>query len=114
MASQPEYMELPDETGNAVTEKAMIGIKVRMGAGLPQNKAFKYSAVKEARAIGDITPEENREYLKKEIGLDLSTQPQLTSQQNIHRITSYNVCYTKLLRSEKKPYSDFLKTLLYL
>jgi len=90
MASQPEYMELPDETGNAVTEKAMIGIKVRMGAGLPQNKAFKYSAVKEARAIGDITPEENREYLKKEIGLDLSTQPQLTSQQNIQGVQVNN------------------------
>jgi hypothetical protein len=73
-AELPEFMELTDDMGKPITEKAMIGVKVRMGAGLPQNKAFKYGAVKEARAIGDITPEENREYLEKEIGLDLNPQ----------------------------------------
>jgi hypothetical protein len=67
----PEFMEATDKNGKTIMEKAMIGVKVRMGAGIPQNEAFKYGAVKEARAMGDLTPEEHREYLKEKVGLDL-------------------------------------------
>ncbi len=74
-ATPPATMILTDAEGNIEYEKALIGVKVRMGAGLPQNKAFKYSAIKEARAIGDITPEEHREYLRDEIGLDIEETP---------------------------------------
>ena len=77
----PEFMILTNENGKIETEKALIGVKVRMGAGIPQNKAFQYSAMKEARAIGDVTPEENRDYLRDEIGLDLEDTPPMQMQQ---------------------------------
>ena len=53
----------------------MIGVKVRMGAGIPQNEAFKYGAVKK-QGQWDLTPEEHREYLKRLVLTFLEPQNQ--------------------------------------
>jgi hypothetical protein len=66
----PEYMQNGEET-----KEAMFDIAVTVGAGLPNNKAFVYQMIKEAKADGTITPEEYREWLIKNMGLPFSPKP---------------------------------------
>jgi hypothetical protein len=70
----PDSMLL-EESGKPVTKEAEFDITVTVGAGMPNNKAFVYSVMKESKASGDITPEEYRKYLIGNLGLPLDENP---------------------------------------
>jgi len=80
----PEFMPLmgePDEFGNRepIKKKIALNITVTVGAGLPQNKAFIYSVIKESAGL--LTPQEMRKLLKEYIGLPIEEQPPMTQDQ---------------------------------
>ena len=78
--SVPQYMPYK-KGGKEVTKKIALDISVNVGAGLPSNKAFVYSVIKEARASGDITPQESRTLLKEYVGLPIDDEPPMDQNQ---------------------------------
>jgi hypothetical protein len=82
----PHYMPLmgePDEMGNRkpITQKIALNISVTVGAGMPQNKAFVYSVIKEAMGAQLITPPEGRKLLKEYVGLPIDEEPPIDMNQ---------------------------------
>jgi len=80
MINEPEYMQLDGET-----KEAFFDIEVTVGAGLPNNKAFVYTVIKEAFATGAIDKTEFRDLLREYVKLPIEEQqpvdPQLMQQQ---------------------------------
>ncbi len=60
----PDHM-LAESGGEPVYKEASFDIKINIGAGLPANKAFRYTATKEAYLSGAMTPEEYRQRLRE-------------------------------------------------
>lgn len=82
----PEFMPLmgePDEMGNQepIKQKIALNITVTVGAGMPQNKAFVYSVIKEAAGAGLLQPQETRRLLKDYVGLPVDEEPPITPEQ---------------------------------
>lgn len=75
----PEYMPLEDEMGNPVTKKVGLDISVTVGAGLPTNKAFVYSIIKENAQI--LPPHVYIKLLKDYVGLPVSEEDLMPPQQ---------------------------------
>lgn len=71
----PQYMELKDEQGQTMRQKIALNITVTVGAGMPQNKAFVYSVIREALAAQLITPQEGRKLMKEYVGLPVDEEP---------------------------------------
>jgi hypothetical protein len=66
----PEYMTLRDENGEPVTKKVSLDIKITVGAGLPSNKAFIYSIIKESSNL--LPPHVQLRLLREYVGLPVS------------------------------------------
>jgi len=60
----PEYMIATDTKGNPLTKSAAFDFKVSIGAGMPNNKAFRYTVTKEAFASGAMDIREYRQRLR--------------------------------------------------
>lgn len=60
----PEYMLAKGDEG-AVTKSVNFDIKVSIGAGIPNNRAFRYNVIREAFVAGAIDLPEYRYWLKK-------------------------------------------------
>jgi hypothetical protein len=54
-----------------ITQRAKVRINVRVGAGMPKNKAFVYSVMKEAFGMQIIMPQELRTFIVEELGLPI-------------------------------------------
>jgi hypothetical protein len=64
-APVPEYMAATNsETGEVVTKNAKFDMTVSIGAGIPNNKAFRYTVVKEAFVQGAMDIPEYRQRLR--------------------------------------------------
>lgn len=69
----PKYMPLKDETGESLqTKKASFDVQITVGSGLPTNKAFVYTLIKEAFRDKILTPAAYAKLLKDYTGLPIS------------------------------------------
>lgn len=71
-----EYMQAENET-----RKVMFDLSVSVGAGLPNNRAYRYSIVRQAYADKAISTPEYRNYLIKQIGLNIPETPATIQEQ---------------------------------
>lgn len=76
ITNHPEK-ELPKHKISGTHKKqAEFDIKITVGAGLPQNKAFVYQVISESFAKGAITPQEYRKLLKDYVNLPVNDKPE--------------------------------------
>ena len=71
-----EYMQVYNET-----RKVMFDLSVSVGAGLPNNRAYRYSIVRQAYVDKAITTPEYRDYLIKQVGLNIPETPETLQEQ---------------------------------
>ena len=71
------YMQADDGETRAI----MYDLNVTVGAGLPNNKAYRYSIVRQSYADKAITKKEYRNYLIKQLGLNLQEIPESEAEQ---------------------------------
>lgn len=74
-----KYMQVENET-----RKVEYDLSVSVGAGLPNNKAYRYSIVRQMYADGVLSKKEYRSYMIKALGMNIPEIPEsLTEQQQI-------------------------------
>lgn len=71
-----EYMQVDNET-----RKVMFDLSVSVGAGLPNNRAYRYSIVRQAYVDRAISTPEYRDYLIKQVGLNIPETPKTLQEQ---------------------------------
>ena len=71
------YMQADDGETRAI----MYDLNVTIGAGLPNNRAYRYSIVRQSYADKAITKKEYRNYLIKQLGLNLQEIPESEAEQ---------------------------------
>lgn len=71
------YMQADDGETRAI----MYDLNVTVGAGLPNNRAYRYSIVRQSYADKAITKKEYRNYLIKQLGLNLQEIPESEAEQ---------------------------------
>lgn len=74
----PEYMLDTTSKGKPKTKKADVRVQVTMGTGLPKNKAFQYTAIKELYAMQLIDAETTKKLLVNMIGIPIPVQSEIT------------------------------------
>lgn len=86
-----KYMQVEDENGNKETRKIQYDLEISVGAGLPNNKAYRYTIIRQSFIDHAITTKEYREYLIKQLGLDVQEYPEtIQEQQEIGLIDEEN------------------------
>lgn len=78
-----EYMQVENET-----RKIKYDLRVTVGAGMPNNKAFRYNIVSESYAKQAITKREYRKYLIDNLGLNVPEIPESELEQRELQIYS--------------------------
>ena len=63
------------------TRPIMFDLSVTVGAGLPNNRAYRYSMVRQAYADKAISKKEYRRYLVKQLGLNIQEIPESQEEQ---------------------------------
>ena len=76
-----KYMQVEDENGKKETRKIEYDLTVSVGAGLPNNPAYRYSIVRQSYVDKAISKREYRNYLVKNVGLNISEIPESQSEQ---------------------------------
>lgn len=67
----PEWMSHPE----GLTQRIALDIEVKVGAGLPSNKAFVFQMLQQANQARAITPQEYRHLLRDYVGLPIPETP---------------------------------------
>lgn len=75
-SSNYKYMQVDNET-----RKVRYDLSVSVGAGLPNNKAYRYTIVRQAYADKAVSKKEYRNYLVKSLGLNIPNTPETTEEQ---------------------------------
>jgi hypothetical protein len=70
------YMQVKDET-----RKVKYDLKVTVGAGMPNNKAFRYQLMLESKEKQIISKKECRKYLRENLGLNVPAVPESMQEQ---------------------------------
>lgn len=78
-AKLEDYKYMQSDTGE--TRKIMFDLSVTVGAGLPNNRAYRYSIVRQAYADKAISKKEYRNYLIKQLGLNIQEVPESMEEQ---------------------------------
>lgn len=78
--AKPEDYEFMQSDDNE-TRKIMYDLNVTVGAGLPNNRAYRYSIVRQSYVDKAITKKEYRKYLIKQLGLNLQEVPESEAEQ---------------------------------
>ena len=78
-AKPEDYKYMQSDKGE--TRKIMFDLFVTVGAGLPNNRAYRYSIVRQAYADKAITRKEYRNYLIKQLGLNIQEIPETLEEQ---------------------------------
>lgn len=76
-----KYMQVEDDNGNKETRKIEYDLSVSVGAGLPNNPAYRYSIVRQSYVDKAISRQEYRNYLIKNIGLNIPEIPESQTEQ---------------------------------
>ena len=63
------------------TRKIMFDLSVTVGAGLPSNRAYRYSIARQAYVDKAISKKEYRNYLIKQLGLNIQEVPESIEEQ---------------------------------
>lgn len=71
-----KYMQVDNET-----RKVRYDLSVSVGAGLPNNKAYRYNIVRQAYADKALSKKEYRNYLVKNLGLNIPNTPETAEEQ---------------------------------
>ena len=71
-----KYMQVDDET-----RKIQYDLSVSVGAGLPNNRAYRYSIVRQMYVDKALTKREYRNYMIKSIGMNIPEIPETDSEQ---------------------------------
>ena len=75
-SSNYKYMQVDNET-----RKVRYDLSVSVGAGLPNNKAYRYNIVRQAYVDKALSKKEYRNYLVKSLGLNIPNTPETTEEQ---------------------------------
>ncbi len=78
-AKEEDYKYMQSDDGE--TRKVMFDLSVSVGAGLPNNRAYRYSIVRQAYADKALTKKEYRNYLVKQLGLNIQEVPESIQEQ---------------------------------
>lgn len=78
-AKPEEYKYMQSDNGE--TRHVMFDLSVTVGAGLPNNRAYRYSIVRQAYADKAISKKEYRSYLVKQLGLNIQEIPESIEEQ---------------------------------
>ena len=78
-AKPEDYKYMQSDKGE--TRKVMFDLFVTVGAGLPNNRAYRYSIVRQAYADKAISKKEYRDYLIKQLGLNIQEVPETLEEQ---------------------------------
>jgi hypothetical protein len=82
-----KYMQAGEET-----RKIQYDLDISVGAGLPNNKAYRYQIVTQMYDRKAISTKEYRDYLRKQLGMDLQEYPEtLQEQQQIGLVDEENI-----------------------
>ena len=76
-----KYMQVEDEKGNKETRKIQYDLEISVGAGLPNNRAYRYSIVRQSFLDHAISTKEYRNYLIHQLGLNLQEYPETIQEQ---------------------------------
>ena len=71
-----KYMQVDDET-----RKIMYDLTVSVGAGLPNNRAYRYAIVRQMYADKALTKREYRNYMIKNLGMNIPETPETDTEQ---------------------------------
>ena len=75
-SSNYKYMQVDNET-----RKVRYDLSVSVGAGIPNNKAYRYTIVRQSYADHAISKKEYRDYLIKNLGLNIPEVPETEAEQ---------------------------------
>lgn len=78
-AKPEDYRYMQADDGE--TRPIMYDLNVTVGAGLPNNRAYRYSIIRQSYADKAITKKEYRNYLIKQLGLNLQEIPESEAEQ---------------------------------
>lgn len=78
-AKPEDYKYMQSDEGE--TRKIMFDLNVTVGAGLPNNRAYRYSIVRQAYADKALSKKEYRNYLIKQLGLNIQEVPESMEEQ---------------------------------
>ncbi len=78
-AKEEDYKYMQADDGES--RKVMFDLSVSVGAGLPNNRAYRYSIVRQAYADKALTKKEYRNYLVKQLGLNIQEIPESIQEQ---------------------------------
>lgn len=78
-AKPEDYRYMQADDGE--TRPIMFDLNVSVGAGLPNNRAYRYSIVRQAYADKAISKKEYRSYLVKQLGLNIQEIPESQAEQ---------------------------------
>lgn len=71
-----KYMQVDDET-----RKIQYDLEISVGAGLPNNRAYRYSIVRQMYVDGALSKREYRNYMSKQLGMNIQEYPETTAEQ---------------------------------
>lgn len=76
-----KYMQVEDEKGNKETRKIQYDLDISVGAGLPNNRAYRYSIVRQMYVDKALTKREYRDYMIKQLGMNIQEYPETEQEQ---------------------------------
>ena len=76
-----KYMQVEDKKGNKETRKIQYDLEITVGAGLPNNKVYRYQIVRQSYIDKAISRLEYRKFLRRQAGLDLQEYPETIAEQ---------------------------------
>lgn len=76
-----KYMQVEDEKGNKETRKIQYDLDISVGAGLPNNRAYRYTIVRQMYIDKALTKREYRDYMIKQLGMNIQEYPETEQEQ---------------------------------
>ena len=76
-----EYMQVEDDNGNKETRKIQYDLSISVGAGLPNNRAYRYTIVRQMYVDKVLTKREYRNYMIKQLGMNIQEYPETDQEQ---------------------------------
>lgn len=76
-----KYMQVEDEKGNKETRKIQYDLDISVGAGLPNNRAYRYTIVRQMYIDKALTKREYRDYMIKQLGMNIQEYPETEKEQ---------------------------------
>jgi len=76
-----KYMQVEDEKGNKETRKIQYDLDISVGAGLPNNRAYRYTIVRQMYIDKALTKKEYRDYMIKQLGMNIQEYPETELEQ---------------------------------